>query len=288
MTILALLAAGSLPAAQRVVDDDGQVLELPGPVQRIVSLAPGATAMLFAAGAGGRVVATSRFSEEPDAARSIARIGDAQNFDIERILALRPDVVVAWSGGTPPLALERLERLGLRVYRHRVERLDDFAPALRRLGALAGTPAPAAAAAQDLERRIAALRARSVAGRRPSVLIQIWDRPVYTVGRAQLLSDVVEACGFRNLFEDLGAPGPAVAVEAVIARDPDVILAVAPDAAAARAWLDGWRAYPSLRAVRQRRLLAQVDTRLSRMGPQSISAAEALCQSLASLPRAGM
>ena len=283
--VLLLAAGGPASGTQRVADDDGRVLELPGPVQRIVSLAPGATAMLFAAGAGERVVATPRFSEEPEAARRIPRIGDAQNFDVERILALRPDVVVAWSGGTPPLALERLERLGLRVYRHRVERLDDFGPALRRLGALTGTAAPAATAATALERRIAALRARGAGRQRPSVLVQVWDRPVYTVGRAQLLSDVVEACGYRNLFDDLDAPGPAVGVEAVITRDPDVILAVAPDAASAQAWLDAWRAFPSLRAVRQQQLLADVDPRLSRMGPETVSASEALCGALAALPR---
>lgn len=284
--IFALLAAaGSIAVAAQVADDEGRTLLLDGPARRIVSLAPGATAMLFAAGAGERVVATPRYSDEPEAARRIPRIGDAQNFDVERILALRPDVVVAWAGGTPPLALQRLERLGLRVYRHRVERLDDIGPALRRLGALAGTGPQAAAAAAALEQRIAALRARAaVVVTRPSVLIQVWDRPVYTVGRAQLLSDVVEACGLRNLFDDLAAPGPAVAVEAVIARDPDVILAVAPDAAQARAWLDGWRAFPSLRAVRAQRLLASADARLSRMGPETVGAAEALCAALAALP----
>jgi ABC-type Fe3+-hydroxamate transport system substrate-binding protein len=143
-------------------------------------------------------------------------------------------------------------------------------------------------AATALERRIAALRAHAAGEQRPSVLVQVWDRPVYTVGRAQLLSDVVEACGYRNLFDDLDEPGPAVGVEAVIARDPDVILAVAPDAASARAWLDAWRAYPSLRAVRRQQLLADVDPRLSRMGPETVNAAEALCGALAALPRNAM
>jgi ABC-type Fe3+-hydroxamate transport system substrate-binding protein len=127
-----------------------------------------------------------------------------------------------------------------------------------------------------------------VATPRARVLIQVWDRPIYTVGRAQLISDVVEACGFRNLFDDLAAPGPAVGVEAVIARDPDVILAVAPDAAMARAWLAGWGAFPSLRAVRARHLVANVDPRLSRMGPETVSAAEALCRQLAALPGGGL
>jgi iron complex transport system substrate-binding protein len=270
-------------AALRVQDDEGRVLELPGPAQRIVSLSPGATAMLFAAGAGDRVIATPRYSDEPPAAAHIPRIGDAQSFDIERILALEPDVVIGWSGGTPELALQRLERLHVRVYRHRLTRLDDLPESLRRLGRLAGTSAQADTAAAALGARIQALRARYAAATRPSVLIQVWDRPVYTVGRGQLLNDVIEACGCRNVFDDLAAPGPAVSVEATLARDPEVILAVAPDAAMARAWVDGWRAFPSMRAVRSGRLLVETDARLSRLGPGTIGAAEGLCRSLAAL-----
>jgi iron complex transport system substrate-binding protein len=285
----ALWAAGALAAAQvvgavQVRDDDGRLLQLPGPAMRIVSLAPGATAMLFAAGAGDRVIATPRYSDEPAAARLIPRIGDAQSFDIERILALQPDVVVAWTGGTPELALQRLERLHVPVYRHHVMRLDDLAASLRRLGRLAGTSAQADPAAAALDARIQALRARRADMVRGSVLIQVWDRPVYTVGRAQLLSDVIEACGYRNAFDDLSEPGPAVSVESVLARNPDVILALAPDAATARGWLDGWRAFPSLRAVRAGRLLIDTDPRLSRLGPETVAAAEALCQRLSATP----
>jgi iron complex transport system substrate-binding protein len=283
--ITALLCAGPAFGAQQVTDDDGRVLELPGPARRIVSLSPGATAMLFAAGAGDRVVATPRYSDEPAAASRIPRIGDAQSFDIERILALQPDVVVAWTGGTPALPLQRLERLRVRVYRHHVTRLDDLPASLRRLGRLAGTSSQADAAAAALAARIQALRARHAAAARRSLLIQVWDRPIYTVGREQLLSDVIEACGYRNVFDDLGAPGPAVSVEAVVVRDPDVILALAPDAAMARNWLDGWRAFPSLRAVRDARLLADTDPRLSRLGPETVAAAESLCQQLAGAPR---
>ena len=282
--ITAALLAAQAAAALQVRDDDGRVLDLPGPAARIVSLAPGATAMLFAAGAGDRVIATPRYSDEPAAAREIPRIGDAQSFDIERILALQPDVVVAWTGGTPELALQRLERLRVRVYRHHVTRLDDLPASLRRLGQLAGTSAQAEPAAVALAARIHALRARRAPVARGSVLIQVWDRPVYTVGRAQLLGDVVEACGYRNVFDDLTAPGPAVSVEAVLARDPDVILALAPDAVMARGWLDGWRAFPWLRAVREGRLLVDTDPRLSRLGPETVAAAEALCQRLSGAP----
>ncbi len=280
------LWAGALRAGEpaagvlTVQADEQRTLELPGPARRIVSLAPGATAMLFAAGAGERVVGTSAYSDEPEAARAIERIGDSQGFDLERILALRPDVVVVWSGGTSATQLERLERVGLRLYHHRLARLDDIAPSLLRFGRLAGTEAAAQGSAAALTRRIAALRSRYARTDAPTVLIQVWDHPIYTVGATELMTDVIEACGLRNLFEDVRAPGLAVTLESVLVRDPQVILALAPDQRSARDWLAGWRAYPSVRAVRTGRLVGWTDQRRSRLGPGIVDAAQDLCRAL--------
>ena len=287
--LLGLLAASALLlahaqaadlAALRLLDDDQHTLELMGPAQRIVSLAPGATAMLFAAGAGEHVVGTSAYSNEPEAAKAIERVGDSQSFDLERILALHPDVVVVWSGGTSPTQVARLEGVGLRIYRHRLARLDDIAPSLLRFGRLTGTQAAAQAAATQVTQRIAALRNRYLQAAPASVLLQAWDRPIYTVGRAEIMTDVIHACGYRNLYEDLADPGPAVTLESVLARDPDIILALAPDTNSARDWVAGWSTYASLRAVRSGRVLAWTDQRLSRLGPSIVDAAEDLCRAL--------
>jgi iron complex transport system substrate-binding protein len=268
-------------AAPAIIDDEGRALALERPAQRIVSLSPGATALLFAAGAGARIVGTASYSDEPAAARAIRRIGDAAGFDAEAIIALRPDVVVAWIGGTSAAQIEKLERLGLRVYRHRILRLDDLPASLQRLGALSGTAAAADAAARTAAGRIAALRAKYAQGQHATLLIQVWDRPVYTVGGTQLLSDVIDACGYRNVFADLRDPGPAVSIEAVLARDPAVIIALAPQDTLAREWLQSWRVMPTMSAVRNDRLLALSDARLSRLGPSIIDAAEELCARLA-------
>ena len=272
-------AEAPVPALQ-LQDDDQRSLELPRPAQRIVSLAPGATAMLFAAGAGQLVVGTSDYSNEPEAAKTIERVGDSQSFDLERILALHPDVVVVWSGGTSPTQVARLEGVGLRIYRHRLARLDDIAPSLLRFGRLTGTQAAAQAAATQVTQRIAALRNRYLQAAPASVLLQAWDRPIYTVGRAEIMTDVIHACGYRNLYEDLADPGPAVTLESVLARDPDIILALAPDTNSARDWVAGWSTYASLRAVRSGRVLAWTDQRLSRLGPSIVDAAEDLCRAL--------
>jgi iron complex transport system substrate-binding protein len=286
LALLTLLAPLVLPAqaagaASLVIEDDDHYrLELAGPVRRIVSLAPGATAMLFAAGAGALVVGTSEYSDEPAAASRVPRIGDSHAVNLERLLALRPDVVVVWSGGTAPSQIERLENHGLRVYRHRLARLDEIAPSLERLGLLAGTVVEARRAATSVTTRLEALRSRYRGGAVRTILLQVWDRPLYTVGGAELLSDVVATCGYRNLYADLPDPGPAVAVESVLARNPDVILALAGDPASAAAWAQRWQEFPVLAAVRSRHVLAWSDLRLSRLGPAMLDATEALCAAL--------
>jgi iron complex transport system substrate-binding protein len=284
LPILLLAAAGPLLAATpnwRISDDEGRALVLAGPPQRIVSLSPGATAMLFAAGGGSRVVGTSEYSLEPAAAAQLPRISDSHGFDLERILSLHPDLVIAWADGASAAQLAPLERAGLTVYRHRVHRLDDLPAALERFGLLLGTSAVAGPEATALRVRIGALRERFRSGTGPRLLIQVWDRPVYTVGGSQLISDVAEACGYRNVFADLPDAAPAVTLEAIAARDPEAILAIAEDPHRAQDWLAGWRALPALRAVRTGRLLAFVDARLSRLGPEVVAAAEDLCRVLA-------
>jgi iron complex transport system substrate-binding protein len=245
-----------------------------------VSLAPGATAMLFAAGAGGQVVGTSAYSTEPAAAAAIPRIGDAQSFDLERILALHPDIVVVWSGGTSATQLARLQGVGLRIYRHRLTGLDDIPSSLLRFGRLAGTEAAAQAAAAQYRQRIAALRGRYLQAPPATVLIQVWNRPIYTVGRAEIMTDVIHACGYRSVYEDLADPGPAVTLESVLARDPQIILALPPDESSGRGWVAAWHAFPSMRAVRSGHVLSWTDQRLSRLGPSIVDAAEDLCRAL--------
>jgi iron complex transport system substrate-binding protein len=261
-------------------DDEGQVIRLAGPAARIVSLAPGATAMLFAAGAGAHIVGTSDYSDEPEAAQRIERVGDSQSLDIERILALHPDVVVVWSSGNSAAQIARLERVGLPVYRHFIRRLADIPDSVRRFGVLAGTSATAMPAADEIKSRIAALEQRYRSANGGTMLVQVWDHPIYTVGQTELMTDVVAICGYRNIYADLPEAAPAISLESVLERNPDVILAVGPDRAASDEWLRGWRAYPTLKAVRSGRLIPWTDQRLSRLGPSMVDATEALCSAL--------
>ena len=282
------LAGLAAPSALRTVtDDEGKAVTVKAPPLRIVSLSPGGTEMLFAAGAGGQVVATVEYSDVPAAARSVPRIGDALAIDMERLVLVHPDVVVAWPAGGNPAQREKIARLGIPLYQQQTSRLAELAPSVRRLGALAGTEATAGEAARAIEARLAALEREYAAGawgagRHPTVLLQVWNRPIYTVGGRHLMSDALALCGARNVFADLREPGPVVDIEAVIARDPDIIIAAGPPGESA-AWLPDWRRFPTLAAVRQGRLLAFEDQALSRLGPSFLDATEALCRAIARL-----
>lgn len=282
------LAGLAAPSALRTVtDDEGKAVTVKAPPLRIVSLSPGGTEMLFAAGAGGQVVATVEYSDVPAAARSVPRIGDALAIDMERLVLVHPDVVVAWPAGGNPAQREKIARLGIPLYQQQTSRLAELAPSVRRLGALAGTEATAGEAARAIEARLAALEREYAAGawgagRHPTVLLQVWNRPIYTVGGRHLMSDALALCGARNVFADLPEPGPVVDIEAVIARDPDIIIAAGPPGESA-AWLPDWRRFPTLAAVRQGRLLAFEDQALSRLGPSFLDATEALCRAIARL-----
>jgi iron complex transport system substrate-binding protein len=280
VTLLASLAASVSAAATTVTDDSGAKIVLQAPATRIVSLSPGATEMLFAAGAGDRVIATVEYSDEPPAAKRIPRIGDVMAIDMERLVALHADIAIIWPGGGNAAQIEKITRLGIPLYRQEVDALRDLPQSLRRLGVVAGTSAVAESSARNLEHRLSALERQYARSRRFTVLLQVWNHPIYTVGGTQLMSDALRLCGARNVFDDLKVPGPAVDVEAVIARDPDAIVAAAPRGEAA-SWLADWKRYPSLQAVKAGRLIAFEDDSFSRLGPSVVSATEALCRVLA-------
>jgi iron complex transport system substrate-binding protein len=266
-----------------IVDDTGDRVTVPYPPQRIVSLAPGATEMLFAVGAGDRVVATDDLSDEPPAARRLPKLGELANIDVERLIATKPAVVVVWPYGTSAAQIALLGRLGLPVYREESLTLDGIAASMRRLGRLAGTSAVADRVADALQARLAALTSRYGQARSPpTALLEVWDKPLYTVGGREPMSDALRVCGARNVFGDLQQAAPAVSVEAVIARNPDIIIAAAPPGKGA-AWLASWRRFPMLRAVRNKRLIAFDDQRLSGLGPGAIEATAELCKRLAAL-----
>jgi len=276
-----LLAGGPLTAAWpeiRVMDDAGQELVLAHPAQRIVSLAPHITELLFAAGAGDRIVGVSGFSDYPAAALGIPQISGGGGLDMEAIIALQPDLVVAWQSGNPDRQVKRLQSLGLTVFLSEPRRLEDIPETIRKLGKLAATRAMAFEQADLYEQRLDDLRSRYAQQSEVSVFYQVWKNPLMTINGEHLVSDVMKSCGGRNVFAALPVLAPQVDVEAVLVANPDVIVAGAD--AGDNSQLESWRRWPELSAVKHNRLYAIQRELLVRQSPRILDGMERLCEIL--------
>ncbi len=278
--VMTSLMAVPARAAVSVKDDGGRTLTLPRPAQRIVSLAPHLTELLFAAGAGAHVVGVGAFADYPEAAKKLPQVGDSAMLDLERIVALKPDLLVVWRDGNSPQQLARLATLGIPMYASELGTLADIAGTLRRLGQLAGTEAAANARAEAYELRLRSLRER-YAGRPPlRVFYQVWQRPLLTFNDRHLVMQGLALCGAKNVFGALAPLVPTVGEEAVVAADPDVIVTgrAGPDAPDG---LDAWRRMPRLKAVRQGALIVVVDPdTLHRSSDRIVDGLDHLCARL--------
>ena len=273
---LALYLFGSASiAVVNAVDDADRTVTLDGPATRIVSLAPHATELLFAAGAGAHVVGAMSGSDYPPDARSIPVVGTATALDLERILALRPDLIVTWPY-TTPAQVDVLRAQGIAVFTTNPRTIDGIATDIERLGVLAGTSDTARPMAQRLRMTVDAL-ARRAAGRRiVRVFYQVSNVPLYTIGGDHLITKALALCGAQNVFAALSLPAPEVDAEAVLAARPDAI--VAGTAGALRpTWLDGWKRWTDLPAVRNGRLYVVDANLLHRGGPRFVDGVAQLC-----------
>jgi iron complex transport system substrate-binding protein len=224
----ALLLAGaffslSLSAAS-FTDDRGIAIEVPPDPARIVALSPHLVEIVYAAGAGTKLAAVVRYSDFPQAARRLPQVGDASRLDVERILALKPDLVLGWRSGNPAHDIARVERIGFPVFVTEPRRVADIPRLVRTVGELAGTRVPAERAAAAFERELEALSRRYSAQAPVRVFYEIWHRPLLTVNRRHLISDVIALCGGRNVFAAAPLLTPSVSLESVLAARPDVIL----------------------------------------------------------------
>lgn len=276
IAVVALVCALAARAAVSVRDDAGAEITLAQPATRIVSLAPHATELLFAAGAGERVVGVVATSADwPPAARALPRVGDAAMLDVERIVELRPDLVVTWPY-TAPAQAASLRARGIPLFVTDPTTIGGIADDLERLGVLAGTFEAARAAARDFRAQLATIRRAYAGAPRVRAFYQIWNAPLYTVGGGHLISRALAVCGADNVFAGLSLPAPAVDVEAVLAAAPDAIVAGA-DGGVRPAWLDDWRRYPTMPAVARGNLFSVNADLLHRPGPRFVAGVAELC-----------
>jgi len=276
-----LLALACLPGrAEVVVTDVGGVrIALAGPARRIVSLSPHITELLFAAGAGSRVVGNVDYGDYPPAAAALPKVGGASRLDLEAIVALKPDLVLGWESGNAPAAISRLRSMGLTVHVSETHRIEDIPGELERIGKMAGTEAAASAAAKAFRQRYARLAARYGRQSQVTVFYQIWKQPLMTVNREQIISDAISLCGGRNVFAQLPILAPTVTVEAVIAANPEAIIASGMDQSRPE-WLDDWRRWTTLAAVAANNLYFVPPELIQRHTPRFLDGAEMLCEQL--------
>ena len=276
-SVALLLAVLVRPAvASEAVDDRGRAVALERRVERIVTLAPNLAEIAFAAGAGDRVVGVSVFTDYPPEATRLPQVAASGRVDIEAIVRLQPDLALAWASGNRMQDIERLERLGVPVFATEARRLGDIPRLVRAVGRLAGNPADAERAASAFEQAMAELRTRYAERRTVRVFYEIWHQPLMTVSGAHLISDVLAACGARNVFANARGLTIAVSAEQLYAIDPDAIIVstFAGDEADA---LARWQRFAPLAAVHEGRVHTIDSSLANRMGPRLAEGAAALC-----------
>lgn len=279
MLFVLALGACAAQAEVRVTDDYGKAVRLEAPARRVVSLAPHLTELMYAAGAGASLVGALQYSDYPPDAQRLPRVGSEAQIDLEALVALRPDLVVAWPNAGSAAVVERIAALGIPVFRSEPRELEDIARTLETLGRLAGTGAAAARAARAFRARAAQLERTYASRRKVRVFYQVWNRPLITVNGAHVISKVLRLCGGENALAALPSLAPEIDRELVLRADPEVIVASGSDGRHPE-WLAEWRAFPDLAAVRLANLYAVPPDLLQRHTPRLLDGAEALCRIL--------
>jgi iron complex transport system substrate-binding protein len=276
--MVALLGTPAAAASITVRDDAGNSVTLAKPAQRIISMAPHITELLFAAGGGDRVAGVMNYSDYPEAAKRLPLVGSDAQIDMERVLALRPDLLVVWKTGNTARQLEQLKSLGIPIFYSDPHKLDEVATSLTRLGQLMGTEALAQSAAQDYRQKIARLSAAYA--RRPTVRVfyQIWEKPIFTLNGDHIASDAMRVCGGQNVFAALKVPAPTVSTEAVLQANPEAI--VGGEKHDAESGINIWKQYKGMEAVRRGNLFMLDSELLVRATPRIADGVAVLCETL--------
>ena len=261
----------------RVIDDTGRVVELKKPAERIISLAPHITESLFAAGAGKKIIGAVSYSDYPEEAKKIPRVGGYPTLDIERIVSLKPDLIIAWASGNSSKQVEKLISLGLTVFMSEPRYPEDIAKTIQRFGMLAGSTNIAEKSYKKFMLHYNALKKRYENKEKIKVFYQIWNKPLMTISGKHLISDIISLCGGENVFASLSTLTPQISLESVLQSKSEVIVSggmgkARPD------WLDDWKAWPALAAVKNEQLYYIDPALMQRVGPRILDGADKLCE----------
>tara|TARA_B110000444_G_scaffold256200_1_gene292080 strand:+ start:292 stop:1179 length:888 start_codon:yes stop_codon:yes gene_type:complete len=260
-------------------DDFGYVLHLSGPAQRVISLAPNITELVFASGAGEKLVGTVSYSDFPEAAKKVRQIGTSKQLSYESLVGLNPDLVLAWRSGNGSAVTNRLRSLGINVHESEMVILEDVPRTLRNYGVLLGSARQAELKAQEFVSKLETLRERYSTRVPVSVYYQLWNEPLLTLNKEHIISDVIRLCGGQNVFAESVALVSRISVETVIRKDPQVIIASGMGQVRLE-WLDNWRYWSSMAAVTEDQLYFVPPDLIQRHTLRIIRGAEMLCDYL--------
>ncbi|MFK5915220.1 MAG: cobalamin-binding protein [Woeseiaceae bacterium] len=276
---ITLFITTTAQASISVIDDTGRTVVMKKPATRIISLAPHVTESLFAAGAGNKIIGAVSYSDYPEAAKKIPRVGGYPTLDLEMIISLKPDLVIAWASGNNFKQIEKLISLGLTVFKSEPRYPKDIARTIQRFGMLAGTKDIASKSYKDFMQHYQSLKKRYSNKEKVKIFYQIWNKPLMTISGAHLISDIISLCGGENVFAELSILTPRISLESVLTSKSEVIVSggmgkARPD------WLDDWKAWPELPAVKNKHLYFIEPALMQRVGPRILDGADKLCEIL--------
>ena len=257
---------------------NGETLTLPGHAARIITLAPNLAELVFAAGAGERLKAVVEYSNFPAQVKQIPRIGDAFRIDLERIIEMDPDLIIAWKSGNPQTALQKLEQLGMTVWQIEITRPEEIADAVENIARAAGTENTGQVLAQQLRGKLATLQQQNADKVAVDYFYQIAPRPLYTINGQHIISRSLEICGGRNIFSDLPVLAPQIGRESVILANPQTM--IAPGVSGEPPALANWQDWPRLQAVKNGSMLYLPADEISQATPRLLDSIDLACKLL--------
>ena len=275
--LASLLLAQTASAELFFTDDQGTNIVLRKPVKRIVSLAPHITENLFAAGAGEYIVGVVAYSDYPPAAKQIKQIGSYKKIDVEAVVALKPDIIIAWGSGNDELQIAQFRKLGFPVYVDDPHKIQDIADSIEDFGRMANHMHEAIEVAKEFRLRYREIREKYSHRAKLRGFYQVWNKPLITINDQHLITDVMRICSIENMYGEMTQLAPRISIESVLEKDPQMIIASGMGEEKPE-WLDDWRKWNKLQAVQYNNLFFIPPSIIQRHAPRILDAAERLCE----------
>ena len=262
----------------QLVDDEKNTITFSKPVNRVISLSPHATELLFAAGATNQIVATVSYSDYPAQAKKIPRIGSYKKIDLESIVKLNPDLVIVWNSGGSKQQIIDLKKLGFKVYYSEPRSFEDVASNIINMGVMLGTSEIAKSNADKYLKELKNLKKKYNNLKKVKVFYQVWNNPLMTINNDHLITDVIEFCGGHNVFGNLSARAPKVGIESVIQKNPQAIVIGMSENR--KDWVDPWFQWQSIDAVMNNHIFTVNADLIVRQGPRVLQGTKQVCEVL--------